>query len=638
MKKSLLIFLLYPAIVFCQIKSDSLAFVSFFMPQRNISTTFDKQLNTYNLRTLLDYGERINDLYFGLSENFNSTVIKLKPKNVKDEHYFSFITEYSFSKYFASGLIFNNNILSDNKNLGLSDASLFNSTLFTKFITAEKIVIAPFIGYSINRQVGEKDEGYLYGAEGKTDTIQISDFELQSSMKVENDDISPRKNTLRLFDVNLANKFDENFGNLLTANFHQSRRDFYFTADSSVINDFNVTNNIQSRTETNYYLQDKISYLNPENSFSLDFLTRIIWRNIDRNTRYRSAENISTSMFDVKVNEFRLEFESSAGYKSDLFDGVFRFFYSERDEKHITKRIEEANIFQYNEMQKAYEERSKTESQKNNSAGRLSLSLNSSIRISSKDILQINFFHNKLKYDTPSNDNYDDRDELLTIARLNYTRKVSPFFNAFVNIEGSLNHIVYIFSERSSNNNYRRIIRLGSGGTYTGSKVFSKNLFEVSANYTVYDFEDITTNYKSFSFRQLSMLDSSSIKLTKKIYGSLYTYLRLSEQGDFKWSDFTGKPTRDLLEIYIEPKLNIKSGQIVYGVGIRYLTLKTYLYKNLIKNKESDYRSVGPLAEANITLQQRLLLRFYGWYEFIRTEDSKRREQANLNLQLTWNL
>ncbi len=608
------------------------------MPQRNISTTFDKQLNTYNLRTLLDYGERINDLYFGLSENFNSTVIKLKPKNVKDEHYFSFITEYSFSKYFASGLIFNNNILSDNKNLGLSDASLFNSTLFTKFITAEKIVIAPFIGYSINRQVGEKDEGYLYGAEGKTDTIQISDFELQSSMKVENDDISPRKNTLRLFDVNLANKFDENFGNLLTANFHQSRRDFYFTADSSVINDFNVTNNIQSRTETNYYLQDKISYLNPENSFSLDFLTRIIWRNIDRNTRYRSAENISTSMFDVKVNEFRLEFESSAGYKSDLFDGVFRFFYSERDEKHITKRIEEANIFQYNEMQKAYEERSKTESQKNNSAGRLSLSLNSSIRISSKDILQINFFHNKLKYDTPSNDNYDDRDELLTIARLNYTRKVSPFFNAFVNIEGSLNHIVYIFSERSSNNNYRRIIRLGSGGTYTGSKVFSKNLFEVSANYTVYDFEDITTNYKSFSFRQLSMLDSSSIKLTKKIYGSLYTYLRLSEQGDFKWSDFTGKPTRDLLEIYIEPKLNIKSGQIVYGVGIRYLTLKTYLYKNLIKNKESDYRSVGPLAEANITLQQRLLLRFYGWYEFIRTEDSKRREQANLNLQLTWNL
>ncbi len=638
MKKSLLIFLFYSTVIYCQIKSDSLVILGNYTTHKDISTAFDKQLNTYNLRTVLSYGQRTDNLFFKLSENFNSTIIKLKPKNIKDEHYFSLFSEYSFSKFFSTGLVLNNNILADDKNLGLSDASLLNSILYVKFITEEKISIAPFGGISNNEQVKETDKGYIYGIEGKTENIPVSDFELQSSLKLENDDISPRKNTLRYFDVNMSNDFNEHLNNQLSANYQQSRRDFYFKADSSVINDFKLTNNIQSRTESNYFIQDRVVYFNPSSSFSLDLLSRIVWRDIDRDTRYRSLNNISQSMFDVKVNEFRLELESLLGYRSDLFDGKFKFFFSERDEKHITKRISTSNIFQYDEIETAFEERSKNESQKNNTAGRFSLAVNGGFKFSSKDILQFDFLHNKLKYDTPSGDNYDDRDELLTIIRLKYLRTLNPFFNAFVNIEGSINHIVYIFSQRSSNNNKQSILRLSTGGIYNSSKLFSKNLFEVSANYTVYDFEDVNSSYKSFSFRQLSMVDSTSIKLTKKVFGSIYTYLKYSEQGDFKWSSFSGKPIRDLLEIYIEPKLNVKYQSIIYGIGVRYLTLKTYLYKYLVKNRESDYSSLGPLAEANIALHQRLLLRFYGWYEFIKTEDSNRKEQANLNLQLTWSL
>ncbi len=638
MKKSLLILLLYSITAWCQVRSDSLVILGNYSTRKNISSSFDKQLNTYNLRSILTYGQRVDNLLFVVSENFNSTIIKLKPKNIKDEHYFSFFSEYKFSKFFSTGLVLNNNILADDKNLGLSDASLLNSVLYAKFITDEKISIAPFGGITTNEQVKENDKGYIYGIEGKTDNIQVSDFELQSSMKLENDDISPRKNTLRYFDVNMSNSFDEHLNNYLSANYQQSRRDFYFKADSSVISDFKLTNNIQSRTESNYFIQDRIGYLNPASSFTLDLLTRIVWRDIDRDTRYRSLNNISQSMFDVKVNEFRLEFESFLGYKTDLFDGKFKFFFSERDEKHVAKRITSANIFQNDEIETAFEERSKNESQKNNTAGRLSLTINGGFKISSKDSLQIDLLHNKLKYDTPSSDNFDDRDELLTIVRLKYLRSLSPFFNAFVNIEGSINHIVYIFSERSSNNNKQSIIRLNTGGIYNSNMFYSKNLFEVSANYTVYDFDDVSANNKSFSFRQLSMVDSTSIQLTKKVFSSLYTYLKYSEQGDFKWSDFSGKPIRDLLEIYFEPKLNVKYQTMVYGIGIRYLTLKTYLYKNLVKNRESDYSSIGPLAEANVSVNTKLLLRFYGWYEFIKTEDSKRKEQANVNLQMIWSL
>ncbi|MCX6149484.1 MAG: hypothetical protein NTX22_03050 [Ignavibacteriales bacterium] len=621
---------------YAQIRSDSLIFASTNRPANIFSTRFDKQLSTYNLRNSLYLNENFGNYFVGLYEDYFSTLIKLNPKSIKDEQYFSFITEYSLHNNFQTGIFLNNNILSDDRKLGLNEASIFSASFFTRWRPYDSVTIAPHFGYSINRQIGENDAGYLYGAEALVKSLTISDFEIHSTFKFLNDDISPRKNTLRYFNLNLSNSFDESFRNILSSSFQQSRKDFYFKADSAISNDFNITNNIQSRTESNYFLQDKIAFYNSTNPFSFDLIGRVVWRDIDRDTRYRSVANISSSIFDVKVNEFRLEFESTGNIKSTDFDGNIRLMYSERDERHLTKNFGESNVFLFDERQKAFEERSSTESEKNNRADRISISLSGRYRISTVDTLSFSLLHNKLQYDTPSKNNFDDRDELLSIVRLYYIRKLNPFFDVFINLEGSLNHIVYIYSERSSNNNYQRVIRLGSGGNYNGKNISSRNLFEVSSNYTVYDFEDLNPNYRSFSFRQLSYQDSSSIRLTNRLFFNFYGYIKLSEQGDFKWTNFSGRPIRDLEEIYIEPKLNVKILGLFYGIGIRYLTLKTYMYKSNLRSKESDYRSVGPLAEISIILKK-LNIRLYGWYEFIKT-DNKRRELANLNVQMFWNL
>jgi hypothetical protein len=62
------------------------------------------------------------------------------------------------------------------------------------------------------------------------------------------------------------------------------------------------------------------------------------------------------------------------------------------------------------------------------------------------------------------------------------------------------------------------------------------------------------------------------------------------------------------------------------------------MYKNNLRTKESDYISIGPIAEVYSYINQKLNLRFYGWYEFIRTDDNKTRELANLNIQMVWSL
>jgi len=323
-----------------------------------------------------------------------------------------------------------------------------------------------------------------------------------------------------------------------------------------------------------------------------------------------------------------LELESMASFKSSIFNGSLRIIYSERDEKHLAKNFKEtSSIF--------FEDRVRQESSKNNNSLRASVSFIGSLDLSASDKLYISIFQNKLRYDTPSSENFDDRDEILSIARIRYSKQLTPFFEAFVNAEGTLNHIVYIFAEKSSNNNINRIIKLSSGGNYSGKNISSLNSFEVSANYTVYDFEDLNPTYRSFSFRQFTAVDSSLIKLNKQLAFSLYGYVRLSEQGELKWISFSNRPTRFLEEIYGEPKLNFRYSGILFSIGARYFSINTYSYKLREKFIESKYLSIGPVTEIYFLINS-LSFRLYGWYEFIEVNNLKGREQANLLMEMNW--
>jgi len=211
-------------------------------------------------------------------------------------------------------------------------------------------------------------------------------------------------------------------------------------------------------------------------------------------------------------------------------------------------------------------------------------------------------------------------------------------FNFFINLEGSYNHIVYIFSERSSNNNVRRILKLNSGGEFQGSHLYSRNTFEVSANYTSYDFEDIVPNSRSFSFRQFSAKDSTSIKVQGNVFAEFNGYVKLSEQGDFSWSNFSSNPERFLVEFYLEPQLIIRKNGLIMGFGLRVFNLQTFGYNsNSEKHLTNKYSSVGPITNLTLRLPN-LDVYFYGWFEFIKNEKNIKRELANLSLSVNWKL
>jgi hypothetical protein len=182
-------------------------------------------------------------------------------------------------------------------------------------------------------------------------------------------------------------------------------------------------------------------------------------------------------------------------------------------------------------------------------------------------------------------------------------------------------------------------LKFFAGGDLRLRYFSSKNSAEVLANYTVYDYEDLTPNLKSFSFRQLALRDSSTINLFRSTYLKFLGYMKFSEQGDFKWNSFSNNPVRYLDERFAESLLEHKWKHLSYGFGIRYYALYTYLFDDKgIKYIHSLYSSTAPLSSITYFVTNRIALTLKGWYEFINTETNRKNQLVNLFINMEWKL
>jgi len=596
-----------------------------------IKTRLNKLLSTYQLQSNFLYNKSISDFSFSVKESYGSTLIKSSDKSIKDEHFFSFGTTYNLNANLSGGFRVNHSILSDSRKIGINSAEQSRILFFPRYTFTPEVFVAPFAGYSSNRQIGVHDDGILYGGEGGFRSNSGDGFELVSSVKISEEDILPRKNNIHDFNLSATNKFSEFVGNILHVSYVESRKDFYYEADSLIRREYSVINNIQSRKENNFRFDDSLRYHQFLPNTNLSLHSSVLWRKIFRDTKYKSTNVSSKTVFDTEIHELKLDLEGEAEYYKDDFHFLLKTAFTERDEKHSAKNFDGADPIDF-------EVRSTSESQKNNFTQLTSLTISSDYKISRKDNISLSLFHNKLTYDTPSKENYDDRDELLTIIKLRYSRMLNPYFEFFTSSEGTINKLVYISSQRSSNNNVNRVLKLQSGGKFTSSRLRSYNAFDVSANYTVYDYEDLNPNYKSYSFRQFGMFDSTSLRVVRNVDAKFTGYLRLSEQGELKWKEFSMKPTRFLEESFILPQAAYFFMNAQFVIGYRQFSLKTYSYNQTTKVLESAYLSRGPITEIYYSVAGKVQLQLKAWYEFVTVNNQKVNEIPNIDFAVLLNI
>ena len=133
-------------------------------------------------------------------------------------------------------------------------------------------------------------------------------------------------------------------------------------------------------------------------------------------------------------------------------------------------------------------------------------------------------------------------------------------------------------------------------------------------------------------------MDSTTFRLARNIDLKFRGYLRLSEQGELKWKEFSLKPTRFLEETFFTPQLAYFYMDTQFVIGYRQFSLKTFTYKQTDKVLESYYLSRGPLTEIYYSVAGKVQLQLKAWYEFVTLNNQKVSEIPNLDFALLLNI
>jgi hypothetical protein len=346
----------------------------------------------------------------------------------------------------------------------------------------------------------------------------------------------------------------------------------------------------------------------------------------------------SPTTFDTQIDEFRLDSYAQTTYRSEdrQTSAWIRFAYTERNEAH--RAILPAGASSSTEI--LWEERNRQEQSKDNLARRVGLSGYISLPLWGADRFSMAGTVNILRYDTPSEQNLEDRDEVLTAVTLGTFHFLSPVLEMGVTLGGAVSHLVYLLKERSANNNRNYVLRLlPHASLRPTSWLRSTNGFEVLANYTVYDYEQQVALVRSFSYRQFALVDSTQIDLTGRLGLDLHVYLKLYERGTLRWDEFVERTENSVVDRTFAGQLRFTptSGLFV-AVGWRYYSQSRYVFDPSGKRLDTFFSSTGPTCVIRWTVGPHSQISMNGWYERRKQGESEEPIRylpgMTLNLQL----
>ncbi len=169
----------------------------------------------------------------------------------------------------------------------------------------------------------------------------------------------------------------------------------------------------------------------------------------------------------------------------------------------------------------------------------ISLENGSTWRPTLRDSLDFSLAVRKRQYDTSDTANCDDRDRLRYEFDLSHSHCFNPFFRISGRAQVTLEHLVYIFSEKSDQNNWNRIFKLMPEVYFEpGGGWHNLTHFELVANTTDYDFELDPAAIKSTIYRRYSAGDSLSCTVQRGWDISLEYTLDMEDGGRLLWDEW----------------------------------------------------------------------------------------------------
>ncbi|MFZ1729622.1 MAG: hypothetical protein WBQ23_08330 [Bacteroidota bacterium] len=596
-----------------------------------LSFGFERNVNTY----LWDFGGswRTDAAPWRISvdERFQRTLIRTDRSTVKDEQSLNIGAEHVLSDRLALTSSFSSFIFSDNRALALNDLSANKALLGARWTPFQELQVTPMAGVSFDNQQGIEDRGFMYTTLARLQDLTLGRTAAQAELYSSAEYIDPRFQQEHRGSADFLARFADAGLNHTQLQFRSVRREFYLPYDSALEASRGVAFPIESRDEQIVTLSNTLQY-QMAGPLRLSANVDLTQRDIARVRPQRNPQD-AIPFFDADISEFHLNGNLQLIYDDQRgTTGQLRMELNERDEVHEINSFDGANPVAFSRQQAL-------EQQKNNNIEQTQLGLVLSHALSQRDTLWLSASTVKMQYDTPSEDNYDDRDELFVLAGLRWAHRFSPVFQASLSGDVNLRHSVFIFAERSANNTWNRVIRLSPATELRLSPSFvSRNAAEVVANYTVYDFESAGQSQRSFSLRQLTVSDSTLLRLGSLIWAEMQVHLRFYERGELRWTAFTLRPLQYFDERTFSLSLLRLGNRVRASLGLRYFEQRRYAYEGLDRKPAGTLRSYGPTASMRLRLSDATDIMAEGWYQLTSENESATRVTPNVSLRVFWNL
>ena len=593
---------------------------------------FDRNLNTYNW-----IGRLLVDTSFGGSsirivQNYTTNIIQVdagsggRRKLASNQENLSLGLGQKLSQNLGLQFQWSSLVYSDDKAVGLSNASGHSALGGLDVTPLPFLTITPLLGYRWDNQGTIRDRGLSYLLSGQLREVDLDGYRLMGSGQYQEDRLDPRSLANHFGRVGIQKTFVGRTRDSLEFGFNRLKREFYAVADST----------IESRVDNIFSFTNLLDYEIDRNLLAT-FYVMVSSRGLDKDLRALLGGALQPTWFNTRIEEFRLDTYFQTGYRSSDGEtaGQVKVGYTERNEAHSAKPG--ANLTPAQTV--LFNERDRQEKTKDNLARRTSLSGQLTFPVSPSDRLTLSGGAGILRYDTPSSQNVEDRDELLVVASVATSHRVSAALEIGVTLDGMLGHTVYLLKERSANNNVNRVLRLGPRVLVRPAPfIASANMFEVLANYTVYDFELQEVQARSFSYRQFAWVDSTVVRLTERVGLHFFSYIKLYERGQLNWKEFTERTENAFADQTYALQLRFSpSAALMVAVGMQYFSQSRFRFEEREKRLDSFQRSIGPTCMLSYDLGLSGQLNFRGWSESRRLTDGTIRALASMTMTVLLN-
>lgn len=598
---------------------------AFCKAQTLSNTSFERFLNSYFWRGNYFSSHQIGIWTLTANNNFQSTLINLSERALRDENEFSFILSRPFYAHSQLRLEGSNYFLSDSRSLFRNNAVSNRIALGISSRPSAWSLLDASGGFKAERQINQFNSGFIYALRGELLDYQFSNLALSSRVNFSQEFLEPRRNEDKSIVLSLNQTYNR-AALLFSGGISEERRDYF----SNVVASQEPITVVERRIEQNFYTIDSLSYRTFSNLTTrakIELRRRVIIRE-----NSQQFSDLTNAVYDNEIEQLRLFTDAGITLESPSFQTFAGILFQQQSENYRP-----INAFSENPIAIAREKF------RNNTFQVATFYLSSIWRHFNAVGDTVHYFFvsaqmRGFRYDTPDTTNTDDRDEISYTLTLSDSLRLNTYFGLRLLASLSTTNNVFISRERSANNTKNYILRFSPTTIWRiPKKIESINEFGVLANYTVYDFE-IGSQTRSFSFRQFLFLDSTQVFLNETLSLKFLYEQRLYERAELFWNEFSERPLSRFNDRSLSLEIEARHFSLVSSFGIRIFARSQSNFQTRLKADEVELIElplpnllyIGPTAKMAYRPSNQTEIDARGWYQIER--------QGNQTVQIFPNL